>query len=677
MSVLDIESLTEGKDFEAKLAAGKDGKGELPRAFFETYSAFANTDGGVVLLGVQENTDGGFMVTGIANTAKVQKALWDNLNNAKVVSRNLLTSGHVEVLNIESKSVLRITVPRATRQQQPVYVGENPLTGTYRRGHEGDYKATDEVVRRMLAEQVEDVRDMRILPGPLGLGDIEVGTLDRYRQVYRVIQPTHPWNQLNDLEFLRQIGAYRKDREAGIEGLTAAGLLMFGKLIEIKDAFPNYMLDYQEQPVPSGPVRWTDRVTTDGTWPGNLYEFYHLVIRRLSRDLKVPFRLDAGTRRDDTPVHEALREALVNTLIHADYTGRVSVLIVKRADLFGFRNPGAMRMPIETAIEGGFSDCRNRRLQDMFRYVGLGEQAGSGIAKIRSAWREQHWRAPALVDDVDPYEQTTFTLRMASLLPPDAVRELEERLGEGFRGASELQKLALVTAQVEGEVTHARLRTMSDAHSRDLTVALSSLVQRRMLESRREEPSGGRKGTYYVLPGAVAPMAGRSSVPFDAQGLGSSVPLGPSSVPSDAQGSGSSVPLQGSSVPLQERSVPLAPPSLPAEGAHDPRTASLPLRPRPTEIDDATWDRLADMADSVRGSAKAARDEVRTLLLRLTDGHYLSLPELSWLTGRTAETLRIKYVADLISEGKLAPRYPDQPTHPGQSYTKAPDPKAP
>ena len=104
------------------------------------------------------------------------------------------------------------------------------------------------------------------------------------------------------------------------------------------------------------------------------------------------------TRIDETPVHEALREALVNTLIHADYTGRVSILVVKRPDLFGFRNPGAMRMPVETALRGVLSDCRNRRLQDLFRYVGLGEQAGSGIPKVQSAWREQQWRAPELAD---------------------------------------------------------------------------------------------------------------------------------------------------------------------------------------------------------------------------------------------------------------------------------------
>ncbi|MFH1113444.1 MAG: ATP-binding protein [Pseudomonadota bacterium] len=72
----------------------------------------------------------------------------------------------------------------------------------------------------------------------------------------------------------------------------------------------------------------------------------------------------------------------MNTLIHADYSGHLSILIVKCPDMFGFRNPGTMRVPIDIALQGGESDCRNRNLQKMFQLVGLGEQAGSGLPKI-------------------------------------------------------------------------------------------------------------------------------------------------------------------------------------------------------------------------------------------------------------------------------------------------------
>jgi len=81
ISMTVLEQLVEGRDLEAKRAAGQDGQGELPRSFFETYSAFANTDGGVVLLGVEELEDGELRANGITDTQRVLKSLWDGLNN--------------------------------------------------------------------------------------------------------------------------------------------------------------------------------------------------------------------------------------------------------------------------------------------------------------------------------------------------------------------------------------------------------------------------------------------------------------------------------------------------------------------------------------------------------------------------------------------------------------------
>jgi len=633
MTTADLEQLVEGSDLEAKLAAGRDGRGELPTSFFETYSAFANTDGGVVLLGVEELPYGSLVAKGITEPAKVVRALWDGLNNPQRVNANLLREQDVETLDVEGKAVIRIAVPRTSRHQRPVYVGQNPLTGSFRRNNEGDYRCPEEVVRRMIAEQVEDTRDAHVLRG-FGVGDLDTTTIAKYRQRYQTRSPDHPWNSLDEKEFLRSIGAFGSDREAGIEGLTSAGLLMFGKLVPIKDAFPNYMLDYQERADALPDSRWVDRLTTDGAWSGNLFDFYALVIQRLFRDLRVPFQLRGDTRIDETPVHEALREALVNTLIHADYTGRVSVLVVKRSDLFAFRNPGAMRMPVETALRGGVSDCRNRRLQDMFRYVGLGEQAGSGIPKIQSAWRTQHWRSPEMVEQVEPYEQTIFTLRMASLLPTEVVQALEQRFGTAFDQASEVQKLALVAAAVERSVTHARLRSMTDAHPRDVTVALSSLVQRGMLES-----GGAHKRTFYFLPGE-RPAAEATPVSFELPGLeGGTSRSGPSSEHKE--------PGSEHNGPSSEHKE--------ASSEHNGFTPPLSSE-------------LEAMAAELRGRKRAKPADVDKVLLALCTGRFLTLPDLARLTGRTYDTIRVHYVARLVENGSLELRYPDQPTHPGQAY---------
>ena len=64
--------------------------------------------------------------------------------------------------------------------------------------------------------------------------------------------------------------------------------------------------------------RWSDRLTYDGTWENNLFNFFMRVIVKLTQDLKRPFKLEGMERIDDTPIHKAVREALTNMIIHAD-----------------------------------------------------------------------------------------------------------------------------------------------------------------------------------------------------------------------------------------------------------------------------------------------------------------------------------------------------------------------
>ena len=139
-----------------------------------------------------------------------------------------------------------------------------------------------------------------------------------------------------------------------------------------------------------------------------------------------------GERKDETPVHVALREALANTLVHADYSDRASVLVVKLPDTFSFRNPGLMRIPVEVALQGGEPDCRNRTLHKMFRLVGVGEQTGTGIPKILYGWRLQHWSPPDLYDSLEPYNQTRLKLRMIDLFPEEVMSGLQEKIWKGF-----------------------------------------------------------------------------------------------------------------------------------------------------------------------------------------------------------------------------------------------------
>ena len=411
-SLQDILALQEDYDIEFKKALGKDGKGKLPDDFFETYSAMANSYGGNVFLGIKE-IDEGIELAGIKEPESIKKDLFDILNNKQKISANILKDENIEVLQFDDSYVIKIYIPQATRQQKPIYKGQNPLQGTYKRQYESDYKCNAEDIKRMMAEQIEDSRDNKVLKH-YDFDDIDMSSFYAYRNIFKSNQPDHPFNEQNDIEFLKSIGGYKKDRETGDIGLTIAGLLMFGKANDIEDIFSYYNLDYQERPKAKTELRWVDRVTLDGTWSGNIFDFYRIVIKKLFVDLKVPFKLERDKREDDTLIHKAIRESFVNAIVHSDFTERSSILIVKRPDMFGFRNPGLMRIPIEVAIKGGDSDCRNRTLHKMFMLIGYGERAGSGIPKIYSGWNSQDWTKPLLYEKTEP-EQTLLELRMIYL----------------------------------------------------------------------------------------------------------------------------------------------------------------------------------------------------------------------------------------------------------------------
>lgn len=634
-SIADLDLLRESVDLECKLAAGRDGQGAVPEDFWPTYSAFANTQGGLVVLGMREK-QGHFSIEGIANVPKVRKELFNSLNNRQKVSANLLTDASVREVQMEEKTVLLIEIPRASRKQRPVFLTTNPFAGhTYRRLNDGDCSLPDEEVKRMLAEQVEDSRDDRILRG-YDFDDLNSKTFRKYRQVFTNRDPDHVWNGYEDREFLRHIGGWRKDRETGDSGLTLAGLLMFGQMVAIQEELPNYMIDYQERPEAKTEARWIDRITLDGKWSGNLYDFYGKVYVKLTADLKVPFRLEKGERKDETPVHEALREALANVLVHADYSDRASVLVVKRPDMFGFRNPGLMRIPVEVALHGGEPDCRNRTLHKMFRFVGVGEQAGTGIPKILHGWQSQHWNPPKLYDTPTPYNQTLLELRMIDLFPEQVMAGLKARFGMQFETLSHLERVALALAASEGTVNHARLRAVTTEHSVDLSKTLQHLTQTGMLES-----TGGR-GAVYHLSGEAIPT------PEDV--FGSPGRISASSSPN----------LNGTSPNLAD--------SRDANGCLIADSLALPIIDDITALTPALRGTLEKIAVEPRSKGKVDREVLIAVVLQLCARHFVTLRCLALLVNRKPATLRDQYLTKLVRERKLTLAFPTTPTHERQAY---------
>lgn len=251
-----------------------------------------------------------------------------------------------------------------------------------KRNHEGDYRCTEAEVRQMLRDASDKALDQQILEG-FGLNDLDEESLAAYRNRFASRDPDHPFLALGNAEFLESIGAFRRDRRAGAEGLTLAGLLMLGRERSLLDALPYYHLDYQEQLSADPDARWTYRLTVDGKWAPNLFNFYYRVFPRLVDGLDVPFRLDSmGTRLEETHVHEALREALVNTLVHADHQSSRAISVIKRPDAFIFANPGACAFPESSFIRAASPMHATRTCRNCFSCWGWAKRRAPGSRRF-------------------------------------------------------------------------------------------------------------------------------------------------------------------------------------------------------------------------------------------------------------------------------------------------------
>ena len=386
-----------------------------------------------------------------------------------------------------------------------------------------------------------------------------------------------------------------------------------------------YFVDYQEWGDDIEATRWLDRITPDGTWSGNLFDFYNKTILKLSENLKVPFVLKDGIRQEDTPVHKAVREALVNSIVHADYTDKSAILIIKKPTGFYFRNPGNMRMPIELARLRSETDCRNRKLQQMFRMLKICEQAGSGLPDIELSWRSQHWIPPNLTENFMPSNHTILQMDMVDLFPQNIMQELQAKYGQRFDSLDKHEQTILALA-TQGEIDHKQLKPLLPIHPADITKMLQHLVKQGMLVS-----TGGRWAIYS--------LANENSL------------------------AGNDQSLAGASTGLNELSYPNNEPSYPNNELSYPNNE--PSYPNnEVEISDNTH--LISIATPARLKKRLPNDELRAIILQLCQHDFLSLIKVSDLIARTTQTTQ-NHLTALVKEAKLAKKYP-QDTHPSQAY---------
>ena len=490
--ISDLLTKSESEDLEFKNASGG-----FPGNFWDTYSAFANTEGGTIILGVEEKDDVYYHdILSDEQVEKYKKDFWSNVNNKSTISCNLLKNDDLQIVKFNGFNIMLFHIPCASREQRPVYRTANPYNGTFKRDYEGDFKCTEKEVQRMFADANDSTpADSRILTN-YSLDDLDKDSLQQYRQLFAIASSNHPWLGLDDIALLEKLGGYRRDRETGKEGFTLAGLLMFGKYDAIIDnaCAPDFFPDYQEWLNDDPDARWTTRIYPDGTWEANLFQYYRKVLPRLQNFLPNPFRLEGNTRKEETSAHVAIREAFINLCVHSDFSVNANLLVKHVKNTFIFSNPGTMLITKAQYYKGGQSVCRNKSLQKMFMMLGAAEKAGSGVDKILKGWSDSNWRSPYIEATLRP-DTVNLYLPMVSLLDTEVKNGLIRIFGKGVVHLKHnwLQTLAL--AFTEGFVTNERLRYTLKIHKADIYVLLKDMCDKGYLIAE-----GHGRGTKYYLP---------------------------------------------------------------------------------------------------------------------------------------------------------------------------------
>ena len=379
----------EWDDVEAKESANG-----VSKSAYTTVSAFANTKGGWLLFGVAE-VKNALVVKGVNDPDRIQNEFLTTCRSTEKFSRPV--SVHPHQHELEGRVVLAFYVEPSRRFDKPIRVRDGKGGGwaTYIRLGAGDHRCTAEEEGRFLRDASTEPFDGALF---CSYADdaLEPESLRWFRGLYASRHEAQPLTELSDPLFLEELGLLREGQ------LTHAAALLFGKPKLIARLKPAGLVDFRliRQPwSEEAPAhRFDDRLLCEG----NLVQALRALIERLLSLVPNPFNLEEHTlqRPAHPPEYKALREALVNLLVHQDYSDKHRLAqILWYDDRTCFTNPGDSFVSVEDMLGGGSSDLRNPLLARLLRQIGFAEQAGSGLPTIVRTWREVERLPPEVASD--------------------------------------------------------------------------------------------------------------------------------------------------------------------------------------------------------------------------------------------------------------------------------------
>lgn len=470
----------------------KNSRGGLPKSLRETLSSFSNTRGGVVILGLDEAR--GFAPAGIPNPAKIAADLGSMCSSEMEPPLRPLIGIH----QFEGEQVVIAEIPELDPAQRPCfYAGAGMTKGSFVRVSDGDRRLSAYEVQVMLSSRGQPRDDEQAVPAS-SIEGLVPASVDTLVARLRTSRP-YAFKDLDRLAVLRRAKVLVPG-QGGEDAVSLAGLLALGSYPQ--ETFPQLMVTFVHYPTVTGAQfasgeRFLDNVALEGPIPVMVRDTLAAIRRNMSRRAVIA---DAG-RQDIWEYPEtALREAVVNALVHRDLSGSArgtQIQVEMYPDRLVIKNPGGLFGPvtIDSLGEEGISSARNATLIKLLEDVQLPgetrtvcENRGSGIRSMLDSLLTAGMSPPRFEDRISSF---IVTFPNHTLLSEETVRWITA-LGE--HGLTDTQCVALAILREEEVLDNRAYRTSTGVDSRVATAELQDLVARELVNQ-----TGTRRWAQYRL----------------------------------------------------------------------------------------------------------------------------------------------------------------------------------
>ena len=461
----------------------KEAQREVPRNAYETVSAFANTEGGHLVFGVRKNGQD-VEIVGVLDVDKVQGDFLTTLRQPHKLS--VVVNVREELHKYNDADLLIFYVPEVRRSEKPVFLNGD-IRRSFVRSGGSDVHCSDNERNRFLLDAAAERYDGQIVDFNLNTA-FDSESVKWYRAVYEGRPGNPSYASLSDMDFLKEMGLLVEREEH--RRPSRAAILLFGTNAAFRQLLPRPVVDCQRFSLTRDTAdtgeRWIDRLVLDE----NLIRAWQSLIDWYQRLADRPFRVDpTSLQRDDTPPdYRAFREAMVNLLIHQDYSDHSRKAEIRYyTDQTVFWNPGdAFAIGVDL-LEPGEKEVRNPRIVTAFRRIGLSENAGWGLRDVFRNWQQLGNVPPRITNDKG---RKSFEL---VLLKEEMISE-QQILFQASLGVRLTDEQARAFAFVcrEREMTLSQIKVVTGLSGPDV-VALAERLTTQMLIKPVDS------GTRYVL----------------------------------------------------------------------------------------------------------------------------------------------------------------------------------